>query len=80
MDVDAEFAQLSASHKPEIVSNPNIQGGKPCYKGTRLPVESILACLAGGDTAEQIYGAYPSLPLGGIEAAVQWSIEQRRAA
>jgi uncharacterized protein (DUF433 family) len=80
MDIEDEFARLSESHKPEIVCNPKVQGGKPCFKGTRLPIEAILACLAGGDTREQIYNAYPSLPLGGIEAAVRWDIEQRRAA
>jgi uncharacterized protein (DUF433 family) len=74
MDIEDEFARLSESHKPEIVCNPKVQGGKPCFKGTRLPIEAILACLAGGDTRD------PSLPLGGIEAAVRWDIEQRRAA
>jgi uncharacterized protein (DUF433 family) len=64
----------------EIVSTPGVQGGKPCYKGTRLPVEVILLALAAGESRQEIFNSYPSLPIGGIEAAVDWEIKQRHAA
>jgi uncharacterized protein (DUF433 family) len=64
----------------EIVSDPAIQGGKPCFKGTRLPVEVILLSLAAGEDEIDIFDSYPSLPIGGIQAAVDWSIKQRNAA
>jgi uncharacterized protein (DUF433 family) len=68
------------TEKVEIVSDPAIQGGKPCFKGTRLPVEVILLALASGEDAEDIFDSYPTLPIGGIEAAVDWSIRERDAA
>ena len=79
-DADEQFDALKSTRRAEIVSNPNIRGGEPCFKGTRLPVAVILACLAGGDDAEEIYDSYPSLPLGGIEAAIAWERQQRDAA
>jgi uncharacterized protein (DUF433 family) len=60
------------TEKVEIVSDPGIQGGKPCFKGTRLPVDVVLFALAAGETRRDIFGSYPSLPIGGIEVAVEW--------
>lgn len=50
-----------------IIVDNRMLGGTPCVKGTRLPVELILNCLADGMTAEAIdedYGNFPkeSLP------------------
>lgn len=33
---------------PRIMVDPNVCFGKPCIKGTRMPVASILAYLSGG--------------------------------
>jgi uncharacterized protein (DUF433 family) len=63
----------------EIISDPAIQGGKPCFKGTRLPVEVIIFALAAGETRRDIFGSYPSLPIGGIEAAVEWDRQHELA-
>lgn len=38
---------------PNISVNPERCTGKPCIKGTRMPVESVLAYLAGGMTVEE---------------------------
>jgi len=35
--------------------------GKPCVKGTRIPVYLILEKMAAGETAEQLLAAYPQL-------------------
>lgn len=45
-----------------IVVDERMLGGTPAVKGTRLPVELILNCLASGMTPEQIdedYGNFP---------------------
>ncbi len=60
----------------EITSTIGIQGGKPCFKGTRLPVDVILFALAAGETRQDIFGSYPGLPIGGIEAALEWGRER----
>jgi uncharacterized protein (DUF433 family) len=68
------------TEKVEIVSDPAIQGGKPCFKGTRLPVEVILLELSAGTKRSKIFNAYPSLPIGGIEEAVAWFERQQNEA
>ena len=45
--------------KERIVSNPNICNGKPCIKGTRIPVHIILDLLASGETVENIKKSIP---------------------
>jgi uncharacterized protein (DUF433 family) len=39
----------AAEQNPHIGSNPNILSGKPCIKGTRIPVALVLRYLAVGD-------------------------------
>ena len=56
-----------------IVSNPDVLGGKPCVKGTRISVEFILELLADGASREQIVGSYPHLTPEDVEAAVRYA-------
>ncbi len=39
---------------PGVVADPEIKGGKPVIKGTRVPVALILGKLAGGATYEEL--------------------------
>lgn len=43
---------------PKIVINPEIQGGRPVLKGTRIPVDLILGKIAGGMTFEELMKEY----------------------
>ena len=43
-----------------IVSDPKICSGKPCIKGTRIPVHIILDLLAAGESFDGIKKAYPN--------------------
>ncbi len=44
-----------------IVSDPKICSGKPCIKGTRIPVHIILDLLAAGENFDGIKKAYPNI-------------------
>lgn len=44
-----------------IESNPEILGGKPVVKGTRIPVELILELVQAGYSVEEILKEYPHL-------------------
>lgn len=44
-----------------IIVNPNICHGKPCIRGLRYPVETVLEWLAGGMSIEQIINDYEDL-------------------
>jgi uncharacterized protein (DUF433 family) len=47
--------------------------GKPCLKGTRIPVYLVLEKLGAGETAEEILAAYPQLTKDHIIAAFQYA-------
>jgi uncharacterized protein (DUF433 family) len=57
----------------KIVCNPEIMGGVPTIRGTRIPVAMILVHLRAGYSREDIFGDYPTLPLDGIEAIIAWA-------
>lgn len=44
-----------------ITVDPDICHGKPCIRGLRYPVETVLEWLAAGMTSEQILDDYPDL-------------------
>ncbi|MHA3774195.1 DUF433 domain-containing protein [Verrucomicrobiota bacterium sgz303538] len=44
-----------------IVIDPAICHGKPVIRGLRYPVESILECLAAGDTFDDLLAEFPDL-------------------
>jgi len=48
--------------KDQIDINPQIKGGKPVIKGTRVPVEVLVGALAGGASLEEVAAAYAVTP------------------
>jgi uncharacterized protein (DUF433 family) len=56
------------SHE-RIVMNPNVMGGKPVIRGTRIPVEAILRKLGAGVTVDEILSDHPRLTSEDILAA-----------
>jgi uncharacterized protein (DUF433 family) len=52
-----------------IEINPEIMGGKPVIRGTRIPVELVLRKLGAGLSSEEILAAHPRLALEDIRAA-----------
>lgn len=45
----------------QITCDPQVCSGKPCIKGTRIPVHIIVDLLAAGETFEGIKIAYPNI-------------------
>jgi len=56
-----------------ITVDPELCHGKPCIRGLRYPVESILEYLAGGDTVEQVLAEFPDLERDDILACLEFS-------
>lgn len=52
-----------------IEMNPNIMGGKPVIRGTRVPVDAILRKLGAGMPDSEILADHPHLTLDDIRAA-----------
>ena len=45
-----------------IVRDPDLLGGRPVIRGTRLSVSFLLGCLAEGMTADEIESTYGPFP------------------
>ena len=56
-----------------IVSDPEVLGGKPCVRGTRISVEFILELLASGADRSQILAKYPQIGEEGLTAALAYA-------
>ena len=57
-----------------IVCNPDVLGGKPCIKGTRISVEFILELAASGASRDDILRAYPHLSAEDVEEAMRYAV------
>jgi uncharacterized protein (DUF433 family) len=65
---------------PRITLDPAVMGGKPCIRGLRVTVGTILGLLASGQSRERILQAYPYLEPADIDAALAyaaWRMEER---
>ena len=62
---------------PHLSVDPQIHHGKPCFRGTRIPVYVVLELLEGGIAPEAIVGAdyYPELTLEHVRAALHFAAE-----
>ncbi len=56
-----------------IVIDPKICSGKPCIKGTRIPVHIILDLLAAGEDFDSIKRAYPNTTDKDIRACLNYA-------
>lgn len=63
-----------------ITFDPAVMGGKPCIRGMRVTVGTVLSLLASGKSRERILQAYPYLEPEDLDAALTyaaWRVEER---
>lgn len=68
-------------YKDRITVDPEIMVGKPVVKGTRIPVERVVAHLAHNPDLSDLFGAYPELKLDDVKACLQYAhdaLEKKR--
>jgi uncharacterized protein (DUF433 family) len=58
-----------------IASNPQIMFGKPCIKGTRIPVDLILEKLANRISIDDLLMAYPRITELDVQACLFFASE-----
>ena len=56
-----------------IVCDPEVLGGKPCVRDTRISVEFILELLASGADRGDILAKFPQIGERGLEAALGYA-------
>jgi len=64
---------------PRISHNPNVMGGKPCIRGMRVTVGTIVGLVASGHSREEILRLYPYLEADDISEALSyaaWRVEE----
>lgn len=62
---------------PYIVREPDICGGEPVIKGTRITVRHIAVLYKAGDTAEDIVAAHPPLTAAQVHDAISYYLDHR---
>ncbi|MEQ9410476.1 MAG: DUF433 domain-containing protein [Fuerstiella sp.] len=63
-----------------ITFDPAVMGGKPCVRGQRVTVGTVLGLLAAGRSRDEILRAYPYLESEDIDqclAYAAWRMEER---
>ena len=48
------------AQEPVIVRNPEIMSGTPCFRGTRVPFQTLLDYLEGGETLDEFLQQFPT--------------------
>ena len=56
-----------------ITANPEIMGGKPCIRGMRITVGTIIGLIAGEHSVEEILKEYPYLEKDDIQQCLQYA-------
>jgi uncharacterized protein (DUF433 family) len=67
-EVKRELTRLRKAQRM-AVSDPEIMGGSPVFKGTRIPVDLVATMTAQGATAQEILDGYPGLNREQVELA-----------
>ena len=74
---DEPMALVRISHDPAVM------GGKPCIRGLRITVGTVVGLIASGSSRERILQAYPQLEAADIDEALAyaaWRQEEREEA
>jgi uncharacterized protein (DUF433 family) len=70
---------MTGALNERITHDPSVMGGRPCIRGLRVTVGTIVGLLASGHDAERILELYPYLEQDDISAALSyaaWRVEE----
>jgi uncharacterized protein (DUF433 family) len=76
--IDGKRISIMRALLDRISIDPEVCGGKPCVRGTRLWVSLILDLLADGMTEAELLDQYPQLTHEDILAAIAYGAEAAR--
>jgi uncharacterized protein (DUF433 family) len=66
-------ARKHAGFEERIIQDPEILVGKPVVKGTRIPVELVLAKLAYNPDLNELFADYPRLTVDDVKACLEYA-------
>lgn len=67
------MAKPAQTTNDRIVRDPRIMVGKPVIRGTRIPVERVIAHLAAHPSLDDLFAAYPELTMDDVRAALAYA-------
>ena len=78
------MAHAETRYGDRIVCDPEILVGKPTVRGTRIPVELVIAKLARNPDPSELFEDYPRLTIEDVQACLEYALalverEQQRA-
>jgi len=63
--------RMMAANKDVIVKDPEILGGTPVFRGTRVPFKNLLDYLEGGHTLDEFLDEFPTVTREAAIAALE---------
>jgi len=54
---------MATAKQSLITSTPDILGGTPVFRGTRVPVQTLIEYLEGGQTIDEFLDGFPTVTL-----------------
>jgi uncharacterized protein (DUF433 family) len=67
------MADKQHHYNDRITINPAVMVGKPVVKGTRIPVERVVAHVANNPDLTDLFAAYPELTNAAVNACLHYA-------
>jgi uncharacterized protein (DUF433 family) len=64
---------MSAELLSRVTHDPNVMGGRPCIRGMRVTVGTIVGLLGAGHSVEEVLKLYPYLENDDVRAALSYA-------
>jgi uncharacterized protein (DUF433 family) len=61
-----------------ITTDPDVMGGVPCIRGTRMPVATVVAMIADGMSTDEIISDLPDLTPQDVTEALRYTADTGR--
>ena len=71
--MEAEQLELDMPNLTRITRDPAVMGGKPCIRGIRVTVGTVVGLVAAGRTRDEILREYPYLKAEDIAEALSYA-------
>ena len=60
-------------YRAYVVSDPQLSGGQLVFRGTRVPLRTVLASLAEGASPEEVRADFPTIPPEAMRAVIAFA-------
>jgi uncharacterized protein (DUF433 family) len=65
--------KAQTTYMGRIAIDPEVMGGKPVVKGTRIPVERVIQHLADNPDLQDLFEAFPHLTIDDVKACLAYA-------